>query len=361
MSDERYQKLARVLDTLPNGFPATEDGLEIRLLERIFDPDEADLFCDLKLTFETAEQIAERTGRQLEGLEEKLTAMWHKGQLFGVELGDAKLFKMVPWAFGIYEFQLPHMDRELAGMCEEYGKVYGPQFFDKKPQLMHVVPVEKEIEARQEALTYEKVSSLIESNQSFWVFDCICKKEQGLLDNRCDKPMEVCMAMAPIPGIFENPTHGRAINKEEAYGLLRMVEEAGLVHLTWNLESGQYFICNCCGCCCGVLRHINETGIPASLVVNSHFYAEIDPDECTLCGTCRDERCQVGAIEEGEEAYRIIEEKCIGCGLCVSTCPSEAIRLVRKEPGQIDAPPKDEMAWYEERARARGVDVTPFK
>ena len=32
MADEIYQKLARVLDTLPNGFPATPSGVEIILL-----------------------------------------------------------------------------------------------------------------------------------------------------------------------------------------------------------------------------------------------------------------------------------------------------------------------------------------
>ena len=34
MADEAYQKLARVLDTLPNGFPATESGVEIKLLKQ---------------------------------------------------------------------------------------------------------------------------------------------------------------------------------------------------------------------------------------------------------------------------------------------------------------------------------------
>ena len=47
MSDEVYYKLAEVLDSLPNGFPATESGVEIRLLKKIFQPDEAELFCDL--------------------------------------------------------------------------------------------------------------------------------------------------------------------------------------------------------------------------------------------------------------------------------------------------------------------------
>ena len=36
------------------------------------------------------------------------------------------------------------------------------------------------------------------------VQDCICKKEQGLLDSPCDRPLEVCMAIAPIEGVFDN-------------------------------------------------------------------------------------------------------------------------------------------------------------
>ena len=61
MSEDVYKKLTKVLDTLPNGFPATEDGVEIKILKKIFEPDEAELLCRLRLEFETAQQIAERT------------------------------------------------------------------------------------------------------------------------------------------------------------------------------------------------------------------------------------------------------------------------------------------------------------
>lgn len=359
MTQQAYLQLAKVLDTLPNGFPATESGIEIKLLEKIFKPEDAELFCELKLSFETVDQIARRTGRPLTGLEERLTAMWRRGQIFGVDLGGVKIFKMIPWAFGIYEFQLPHMDRELAEMCEEYMPVYGRQFFKNKPQLMQVVPVEKEIQARQEALPYERVSHIIETGKSFQVNECICKKEQGLLDNRCEKPLDVCLAIAPIEGVFKNSAVGRVISKEEAYNVLRKSEEAALVHLTWNVASGHIFICNCCGCCCGVLRSINELGIADA--VNSYYFAVIDPDKCAACGTCKNERCQVNAIEEGENVYQVIKESCIGCGLCVSTCPSEAIRLVRKKPAEMTLPPKDEMGWYQERGRLRGIDFSNFK
>ena len=129
----------------------------------------------------------------------------------------------------------------------------------------------------------------------------------------------------------------------------------------WNVETGHYYICNCCGCCCGVLRSINELGINASDVINSYYYAQIDEDVCVACGTCKDERCQVNAIEEGDDAYRVIQEKCIGCGLCVTTCPSEAMKLVRKQPQDIVSPPKNEMDWFEKRGNERGVDFSAYK
>jgi len=360
MSEELYLKLAKALDTLPNGFPATESGVEIKILKRIFRPEDIDLFCDLKLKFETAEQISERTGRALEGLENHLLEMQHRGQVFGVNMGGINVFRMMPWVFGIYEFQLPHLDRELAAMCEEYMMVFNKQFSKSKPQLMQVVPVEEEIPNKQQSLPYEKVSNIIENSQSFAVFECICKKEKHLLGKGCDKPLEVCTAYAPIPGVFDAVPHYRSMTKEEAYSLLNKSEEAALVHLTWNAESGHYFICNCCGCCCHVLASINKLGMNASDVVNSYYYAEIDPDECTVCNTCIDERCQVGAIEEGDDANRIIREKCIGCGLCVTTCPSEAIMLIRKDASEIVPPPKDEMEWYDKRANEMGLDISKY-
>ena len=360
MTDDVYYQLARVLDTLPNGFPSTDSGVEIKILKKIFTPEEADLFCDLKLTFETAQQIAERTGRQLEHLEEMLVSMWQRGEVFGFDMGGVKIFKMMPWVLGIYEFQLKRMDREFAKLNEEYSSVFGKQFFKIKPQYFQSIPVEKGVTANQQALPYEQVSKLIENSQSFALAECICKKQKGLLDQRCDKPLEVCLAFAPIPGAMENFKHwGKVITKEEAFNVLKKSEEAGLVHLTVNWQSGHNFICNCCSCCCGVLRSINELGITDA--INSNHYAQIDPEMCEACGICKEERCPVGAIEEQDNVYRVIRQRCIGCGVCVSTCPTEAIQLYRKLPEELVPTPQDEKAWLEERARKRGVNYNAFQ
>ena len=41
MTDEVYSRVAKALDALPEGFPATESGVEIRILKKIFTPEEA--------------------------------------------------------------------------------------------------------------------------------------------------------------------------------------------------------------------------------------------------------------------------------------------------------------------------------
>ncbi len=361
MSDEIYRQLAKVLDTLPNGFPSTESGIEIRILKKIFEPDEAELFCDMRMAFETAGQVAKRTGRPLEGLEHKLISMGKKGQLFAIQLGETWLFKMLPWVFGVFEFQLGRIDKELAEMNEEYGPHFARGFFTRKPQLMQTLPIEETISVRQETLPFERVSALIEQNVSFLLNECICKKEGALVGKPCDRPLEVCMAMAPVPGVFDRSPVGRVITKEEAYSLLKKTEELGLVHLTSNVQNGQFYICNCCKCCCGVLRSINDLGIPAGDVINSHYYAEIDSELCMGCGLCADERCQVGAVTEANGAYTVTRKQCIGCGLCITTCPTEAIRLVRKSPEELVIPPVTENDWSDERARMRGVDYSKYK
>ena len=43
MDEKLYKRLAERLDALPNGFPPTEDGAELRLLAHLFTPEEAGL------------------------------------------------------------------------------------------------------------------------------------------------------------------------------------------------------------------------------------------------------------------------------------------------------------------------------
>ncbi len=68
--------------------------------------------------------------------------------------------------------------------------------------------------------------------------------------------------------------------------------------------------------------HIESHVCPAGVCTALSTY-EIDPDLCTMCGSCTD-ACPHAAIVE-DDAFRIVPELCQRCGICVDACPSEAI------------------------------------
>ena len=53
-----YKKLAEKLDKTPNRFPATESGIEVRLLEKIFLTEEAAVAAEMHYEKEPAAVIA---------------------------------------------------------------------------------------------------------------------------------------------------------------------------------------------------------------------------------------------------------------------------------------------------------------
>ena len=60
--DSAYKALAERLDELPNGFPPTDDGRELKILEKLFSPEEAALAAQLSPSLESVGAIAARTG-----------------------------------------------------------------------------------------------------------------------------------------------------------------------------------------------------------------------------------------------------------------------------------------------------------
>jgi ferredoxin len=48
-------------------------------------------------------------------------------------------------------------------------------------------------------------------------------------------------------------------------------------------------------------------------------------------------------------------DRCIGCGLCVTTCPSEAIRLIAKSGDHLKIPPTTSAEQMMALATKRGI------
>ena len=62
MNEEVYTKLREFMDKLPAGYPATDTGVEIKLLKKLFTPEEAAITMQLKEEPEDVSSIAARAG-----------------------------------------------------------------------------------------------------------------------------------------------------------------------------------------------------------------------------------------------------------------------------------------------------------
>ncbi len=354
MQQTIYKKLAQRLDAIPNGFPATESGVELKILEWMFTPEEAALAAEMRLKAESAEEIATRAGQDPQTAYATLKGMVRKGLIYAKRAEGKLKFGLLPFAVGIYEEQLRRIDKEFAQMFEDYYQEALHKALLGQPAQLRVIPVEESIPVDIEIFPYERASELLNRARSFGVRDCICRTQQALLGNRCEYPMESCLVFARAEGVFANDPITREITKEEAFQILREAEEAGLVHSSGNYRQGHYYICNCCTCCCALMRGITELGIPTA-VARSDFYAAVDSELCTACETCL-ERCRFGALSV-DDVCQVDRVRCVGCGLCVSTCPSGALRLERKPPAERTPLPEGRKQWWVERAKNRQISL----
>jgi electron transport complex protein RnfB len=355
MHDGVYRALARRLDAIPNGFPPTETGIELRLLARIFTPDEAALGAVMRLAQESAKDIAARAGIDPRDARLTLKGMARKG-LIRAGRGCAGLtFALIPFIVGIYEAQLKHMDAEFAALVERYFRETCGIVAGQGPSVHRVVPVERTIPVGIEILAYEQASQLVQYAKAWGVRNCICRVQQQLLGKGCDRPVENCVVLAPVEGAFDRSELSRPVAMVEALRILEEAAQAGLVHSTGNFQDPDYYICNCCACCCGVLRSVVEFGNPLG-IARSSFRAASDETSCVGCGGCVS-RCQFDALAVDEGVCRVDPERCVGCGLCVATCKESALSLERRSGADMTPPPASRTDWMIQRARKRGISL----
>jgi len=325
--DSVYRRLAEHLDRLPDGFAPSEGGADIRLLRRLFTPEEAELALHLTLEREEAGAIAARAHLTEEAARERLEEMARKGLIFSAEAEGRVLYQAAPFVIGIYEFQV---NRLSDGFLRDLGEYWSTVKEREEPRMMsqlRTIPVNESVDTRLEVLPYENVYALVEAHDNFAVAPCICRSRAKKLGRGCDAPIESCLIFGDFADYYVRTGRGRRISKDEVKELLVKADEANLVLNPTNsmLVSA---ICCCCGCCCGILRGLKYAPKPSEAVASS-FIAEYDDSKCIGCLKCVD-RCQMEAMTVDAGSVRLNKDRCIGCGLCVSTCPTGALSLVRK-------------------------------
>ncbi|RJP34769.1 MAG: 4Fe-4S dicluster domain-containing protein [Actinobacteria bacterium] len=333
-NEDVYHLLREFLDGFPLGFPATASGVEIRILRKLFSPEEAETAVLLSPMPEEVERIAARSGRDAETLAEMLETMSGKGLVFRSRHEGRTLYNAAPFMIGLYEYSVGKMDGELAALYKEYYETaYLEEMGASGVPGFRVFPVAESIEADVTLYPFLDLVERVKEARVISVAECICRKEAHLTGGGCDRPMETCLSFGVAAEYYIENGIGREISPAEAIAILEEADGAGLVHAGVNTRHLSN-ICNCCPCCCASMKGITREGMDKHLFMNALFEAVVDEDACTACGDCV-ERCPVGAIAL-EDTARVDRGKCLGCGLCAGACPGKAVRMLlrddREEP-----------------------------
>ncbi|MBN1615546.1 MAG: 4Fe-4S binding protein [Deltaproteobacteria bacterium] len=357
MASEVYFKLRERLDEYSIGFPSSPSGVEIEILERLFTPEEAELFLHMSLMIETSGVIAERSGQDSAYVTAMAEQMAAKGTVFRLRRDGVDRYAAVPFVLGIYEFQAGSITRPMA---ELYFKYFEEALIDRiseHEQLLRPIPVNRAIDVGMFVATYEDSREIVKKQKLIAVTHCLCREEKHLLGHGCDKPLEVCMAFGAGAQHFIDMGRARPISVEEALKILDLAEESGLVTQPANSQNPGA-ICNCCRDCCVQLRTLNRMERPAEVVV-SNFFAVVEAELCSGCGICED-RCPMRAVEIRDGIAAMINlDRCIGCGLCVTTCPTGSLHLQKKSKDRWVEPPHSAREQLINIAAKRGKSIMP--
>ena len=367
--DDVYRRLQRHLDRMSVPFPATDSGIEIRILERLFSREEARLVLELSMMPETAEVVHRRLRRQmtLDQLRAALDSLGDRGLITRIpsRTGGARYAK-APMVVGFYEAQVnrltPEIEREFLQYFDE-GFAAAALHSGRTPQ-MRTVPVTRTIPLPERTVArYDDIAEFVRTcDGPFAVMNCICQQGKDLLANPCSvgPNREHCLMFGTAAKMLVDRGPARFVSRDEMLALLEQADRDGLVLQPQNTQKPM-FVCCCCGCCCGVLTTAKKLPRPADFFA-TNFQAQAEPSECQECGTCAT-RCQMDAVTVGDdvaapspagtaEAGAVVDStRCIGCGLCVSTCPSGAMKLVARPQQKV--PPADTMKLYGQMYRER--------
>lgn len=372
VDDGSHQRLAEFYASHPAGGPANDTFVEI--LKYYFSPLEAHLATSMGFRDLEAESvIAARAGVPAEEAGAALTAMATRTWIRGLVRPDGtRVFRLLPMVVGLFEMpfylkeKTPDLEH-LASLYERYFQEgFGHELHGGKIQIARVLPP-KDGTLLEQVTPYEDVVKVLEKHDRLYLMPCVCRLTYG----HCENSINTCISLfgpearaqrashTPVfdPAFAEVRHAARPISVDEGINILSRTEREGLVHVTANHQGEAEWICNCCRCCCFLMRSVTQLTIPFG-VAPSAFWMAVEQETCNGCQDCI-ERCPVGALAmEKVDGYKKLKaavnyDLCLGCGVCSFVCPTDAMRL-EKRKANIFIPPQDADEMYSIIGGARG-------
>jgi len=357
MAKDVYRRLQEQLDQYSVGFPPSKSGIEIQMLKEMFTEEEATMFTSLTAALETPEAVSARVNKPVEEIASRLEDMAKKGLLFRKRSGNAKMYSAIPFIHGLLEFQLDRSDKDIKKIIKMAGQYINEKLKHdmaaRSDLFMRTVPVNRSLSAVSHVAPYEDAAGILRNEDVIVLTDCACRKQKSYFGKDCGKPLDVCFMFGPMGDYYVENGLGRKVDLEEALEVLEKGHDAGLITQT-GAAMKPFTLCNCCVCCCGFLRAASKHPSPADLVF-SNYVVKGEQDKCSGCGKCVS-RCGMEAIKMNEDGVAQTNlKRCIGCGLCVTTCPEGARELVPKPDQAHRVPQEDTPAQMRELAKERGI------
>jgi NADPH-dependent glutamate synthase beta subunit-like oxidoreductase/NAD-dependent dihydropyrimidine dehydrogenase PreA subunit len=329
MAEELRPKLVKLIRMI-GGVAGAANKIEASMpeyyaLDGVVTDDMADVALCMGLRKpRTYKYICEHSGKSREETKELLKKLTYVGvvkQWTDKEDGKQRFFVNI-FAPGILEMMVNNREQlaahpEIGKAFEEYTRRrLAPMaaLFPEGMAMMRVVPVESAIKDLSGVQPWEKLSYYLDKYDTFTVSDCSCRQSRKVIGEGCGHlEKDICIQMGDGAEFYKNSGRGREITREEAKEILKFAEDNGLMHEMPHTDGlgESAAICNCCSCSCFSLRLATLFNTPDA--IRSNFTAVPDPD------------------------------KCVACGQCVETCPSNALKLGQRLCAKKEAPAKKEI------------------
>jgi ferredoxin len=349
-----YSNLVERLNKFPQGAPPSE--LLNKILKILFSEREAGLVSLLPVRPFTAERAARIWKMDLKSSQKVLDELAGRALLVDVEDEDGKTtYALPPPMAGFFEFSLMRLrtDIDQKALSELFYQYLNEEedfvrdlFTEGETQLGRTF-VHEPVLSKENALyvlDYERASEVIETATDMGVGICYCRHKMEHVGKACEAPQDICMTFNNTASSLIKYGHARKVDKQEGRDLLQKAYEHKLVQFGENVQQNVNFICNCCGCCCEAMIAARRFAL-MNPVHTTNFIPFINEEKCTGCGKCVTV-CPVEAMslvsannpdKPKMKKAKLEEDICLGCGLCVRVCTKTGIHL-NSRPKRVITP-----------------------
>ena len=167
---------------------------------------------------------------------------------------------------------------------------------------MHVIPVEKEVNASPESVDIEHISHWLQKYDGHIAAGiCSCRASRAVLGDGCtDDVDDWCIQLGDMADYAVETGRAHYIDKARALEILELAEKNGFVHQVTNIDGKDkiFDICNCNVKICNALRTSMLFNTPN--MSRSAYTANVNKQKCVACGKCV-EICPAGAVKLGQK------------------------------------------------------------